>query len=117
MSEDWFLENWIKAIFGLISAGMLAALRQLFTRVKSQKARTDAIQHGMQALLRNEIIKSYHKYMDKGWIPIYALENVNAMYREYHALGGNGTITQLAEELQDLPKKEPKAKNESEDKT
>jgi hypothetical protein len=37
-------------------------------------------------------------------LPIYALESVLTMYEEYHNLGGNGTITQLVDELKELPK-------------
>ena len=59
--------------------------------------------NGVRALLRNEIIGSYNHYMNKEYIPIYALENVSEMYQAYHRLGGNGTITKLVEELKKLP--------------
>jgi hypothetical protein len=62
-----------------------------------------AIKLGMQASLRDSIITKYDKYMDRKWIPIYAMDNVEAMYKQYHALGGNGTITDLYKELLELP--------------
>ena len=39
---------------------------------------------GVRSLLRKEIIDEYNHYMDIGYIPIYALENVVEMYKAYH---------------------------------
>jgi Zn/Cd-binding protein ZinT len=36
-------------------------------------------------------------------MPLYARENVLEMYNAYHALGGNGAITKLMEEMENLP--------------
>ena len=58
---------------------------------------------GTQALLRNEIIKSYNEYISREYMPIYARENVQSMYDAYHGLGGNGTITHLVVELNAIP--------------
>lgn len=57
---------------------------------------------GVRSLLRKEIIDEYNHYMDMGYIPIYALENVVEMYKAYHRLGGNGACTKIVEELKDL---------------
>lgn len=39
------------------------------------------------------------------------MENVEAMYKQYHALGGNGTITELVERLKEMPT-EPRKEEE-----
>ena len=36
------------------------------------------------------------------------MENVNALYTQYHALGGNGTVTVLVETLRDLDVRDDK---------
>ena len=41
--------------------------------------------------------------MEKGYIPIYAMENVLESYAAYHSVGGNGTITKMVEEVKQLP--------------
>lgn len=67
-------------------------------------AKTITIRAGLRALLRDRILQAYkHYHEDKGYCPIYALENVEEMYKQYYALGGNGTITKLLEELKELP--------------
>jgi hypothetical protein len=97
--QEWILRYWIEVIFGLTSAGLIAAYKKLSRKVKEQ----DAIKLGIQALLRDRIIQSYNHYQDKGCCPIYALDNVTALYIQYHALGGNGTVTELVERLKDMP--------------
>ena len=58
---------------------------------------------GVRSLLRNQIIANYNHYIPQKYIPIYAMENVYEMYKAYHRLGGNGTITKLVNELECLP--------------
>ena len=78
-------------------------LREECRRLSEQKRKEDAVGLGVQALLRDRIIQAYNHYIEKGYCPIYALENVEEMYRQYHALGGNGAITELVERVKELP--------------
>jgi hypothetical protein len=41
--------------------------------------------------------------MEKGFYPIHARENVQSLFAEYSALGGNGTVPSLVRELEQLP--------------
>lgn len=67
------------------------------------KKRLSATEKGVQALLRSSIITLYNKYIDKGYMPIYERENLDHLYTEYKALGGNGVIENLKEKLDKLP--------------
>jgi hypothetical protein len=100
---EFIVKYWIEFLFGLIAAGLTATVRYLLSQNKRRTTEQEAIKLGIQALLRDRIIEQYNKWMEKEYIPIYALENVTAMYKQYHALGGNGTITHLYEELLELP--------------
>ena len=62
-----------------------------------------SLYRGVRSLLRKEIIDDYNTYINKEYIPIYALENTLDMYNSYHMLGGNGTCTKIVEELKKLP--------------
>ena len=62
-----------------------------------------SLYRGVRSLLRKEIIDDYNTYINKEYIPIYALENTLDMYNSYHILGGNGTCTKIVEELKKLP--------------
>ena len=41
-------------------------------------------------------------------LTLHGLENVNAMYKEYHALGGNGTVTSLVNSIRELEVRDDK---------
>ena len=98
---DFIAAYWQEGLFLAFVAFFAAAYKKLHKEVCDQKN----IKDGMLALLRSEIIRSYEKYRDQEWIPIYAMENVLEMYDAYHALGGNGTMTKLVDELKELQSK------------
>ena len=100
---DFIAKYWLEVVFGAILAGFGAAFHGLSRRVSRRIEEQEAIKLGMQALLRDRIISAYNHYMDKGFCPIYARENVRRLYEQYHNLGGNGTVTHLVEELEELP--------------
>ena len=100
------MRYWLEALFGVVAMGLSLAYRKLSKRVKKQ----DAVGLGVQALLRDRIIQTYNRYREKGYCPIYGLDNINQMYRQYKALGGNGTVTALVEELENMPRQEQEEK-------
>ena len=77
--------------------------RQKDVEEMRQNDRSKQIESGLQSLLRAEIIRSHEKYMDKGYCPVYAREALNRIYESYHALGGNGTMTELYKQVMALP--------------
>lgn len=99
---DIALKYWVQWACGIGAAAITAAFRQIYKRQKAADLRQQATERGIQALLRDRIVQAYYHYSDRGWITLHGLENVEAMYREYHALGGNGTVTKLVEDLRGL---------------
>mgnify|MGYP000507509397 CR=1 FL=1 len=62
----------------------------------------DANSAGTMLLLRVQLIEYHGKYMKLGKIPSYAYENFCEMYEAYHRLGGNGMITKMKQEIEEL---------------
>lgn len=83
------------------------AKKAMDTAHKTQQEQ-DAIRVGVQALLRNEILDKYENYMRQGYIDIYGRDNLDRMYTQYKALGGNSTITLVMEELKALDTIDPR---------
>ena len=99
---DTILKYWVQWACGLGAAALSAGMRLLYRRQKQSDLRQRATELGIQALLRDRIIQAYYHYSERGWITLHGLENVEALYKEYHALGGNGTVTKLVEDLREL---------------
>ena len=70
--------------------------------LKNQKKDRDANSRGTMLLLRVQLIEYHDKYTAIGHIPSYAYENFCEMYEAYHTLGGNGMITKMRREIDEL---------------
>ena len=84
--------------------GLVTALiGYLIKRVQDNDKATKAIEKGVQALLRAEMVAAYNRYSDKGFAPIYARENFENIWIQYHALGANGVMDDLHSKFMALP--------------
>ena len=70
--------------------------------LQKQKKDRDANSKGTMLLLRVQLIEYHDKYTILGSIPSYAYENFCEMYEAYHELDGNGMITKMKEEIDEL---------------
>jgi hypothetical protein len=94
------LEAWENTALGaLVTAfvgGTIAAIKRLYTRQK-------AVSAGLQAILYDRIFTIGRECEDKGYATIEEKRNLEYLYRPYHALGGNGTGTQLYKKVLAMP--------------
>lgn len=93
----------ISLLFG--SGILLTGGQYIVKRMNKNETKTEAICLGVQALLRDRLIQAYNHYNDKGYAPIYAKENFENMYDQYHSLGKNGVMDQHYTEFMKLPDK------------
>ena len=71
----------------------------------------EALKNGVQSMLRDRLIQSALSYEKQGWIDTNSLENIGLMFSAYSALGGNGIVTKLFNEIQELPHVNPNIGN------
>lgn len=102
------LRSYWSIISTIITVVAVPAVGYLYKKYKQTDAWQKAVELGVQALLRDRIVQSYYHYEERGWITLHGLENVNAMYKEYHALGGNGTVTALVNTIHELEVRDDK---------
>ena len=95
---EFIATYWLEMLFSSVCAGIGFIVKRLY---KKQKA----IENGVQALLRNELIRRYREYEIKGEITILDKENIEHMFNEYKNLGGNGTVKKMYEDLMELDTK------------
>lgn len=82
-------------------------------RIKAECEHRKANSRGTMLLLRVQLIEYHDRYMKKGDIPSYAYENFIEMYDAYHKLGGNGMVTKMKQEIEELHLKK-KGRNDDE---
>lgn len=96
----WVLSPLLAAIVGGLVVYAKGAV--------SKETRHDkAMQQGMRALLRQQLIDYHDQYVVRGRpCPVGIKEQATSGYTAYHGLGGNGTGTHLYEEIMDAHVKE-----------
>ena len=105
---------FLKWLVPFVCGGIVSLFGVVISRWKIGKKRQDAIELGLQALLRAEIIRQFEKYHERQYCPLYAKEALKREYDSYHALGGNDIATELYNTTMSLPKDPPEEKDRKE---
>ena len=96
----------VSSIFGMLWV-------YLFKKVGDSRRESEATKKGIQALLRAQMISEFNKAKEKGYAPIYAKDNFENMWQNYHALGVNGVMDGVHERYMKLPnRKEDRIRDE-----
>lgn len=104
------MQSFINVILSIISGLLLYIIKDLLKDNKRLRAerkdenekRESALKEGMVCLLRVDLIDAHAKYMALGEISTHGYENFEAMYEAYSKLGGNGLVTHMWEDIQEL---------------
>ena len=100
---EFIAKYWLEVLFGAVSTGVSVALRNVNKRLKEEKERNQAIENGLRDVLRLQILDNYEKANIDGKISVSRKDAIDSAYKSYHALGGNGTITQIHNEIMEMP--------------
>lgn len=100
---EFIAKYWLEVAFGLIVTALSAAYGVLAKRIKANKETDKAIADGMKYLLMYRLRAEGEKKMEAGKCSIEDKREFEAVYKSYHALGGNGTITSLKDQVLQLP--------------
>ena len=70
-----------------VPALILMIVKYMLNQIKRNRKDTEAVKLGLQALLRSQMISDYNKYSEKGFAPVYARDNFENCWKQYHSLG------------------------------
>ena len=90
--------QWL-CLFGIpviVGGFMVFIIKWIFNQIKGIKL-------GVQALLRAQMIADYNKWSERGHAPIYARQNFENCWQQYHSLGANGVMDNIHELFFQLP--------------
>jgi len=69
---------------------------------RQNKEKMKATDDGICCLLRVKMIEYHDRYVKEESISSHGLENFILMYKSYHALGGNGMIDKMHDDIKSL---------------
>lgn len=91
---------------------ILGLLTWIWNKVKNIDKKYHSVELGVQALLRNQMINDYNKWLERGYAPIYAKDSFDNMYKQYHNLGVNGVMDGIHKNFMALPTQKTNKKSE-----
>ena len=95
---EWY--QWISFLGG---PSVVSILAWFYHIIRKQSAQYAALKMGLQAMLRAQMINDYNYWSEKGYAPVYARQNFENLWEQYHALGANGVMNDIHEKFLDLP--------------
>lgn len=82
---------------------VLALYAVVWGAIKKTREDNKAIKKGIQAMLRAQMISEWNKWSEKGFAPIYARQNFENCWEQYHTLGANGVMDDIHVRFFQLP--------------
>ena len=61
------------------------------------------MREAVKAMLRDRLLQGYKHYMEKGWADLDDRSNMENVWKQYHALGGNGDMKDMRRTFRHLP--------------
>ena len=104
------IEIILTGIVSLVAAVLTFVLQNVIRenyRLRKEKSEDEtktlsALQDGVKCLLRSKLMEYHDIYVENKHITSTEYENWIQMYAAYHDLHGNGMITHMAEDIEDL---------------
>lgn len=97
------LASFAVAMLAFVLQSVIRENRELKREKDEEHAnRENALENGVVCLLRVKLIEYHAKYTELEYISANGLQNWLLMHKAYKALGGNGMIDHMKEEVENL---------------
>ena len=83
--------------------GIPSIITGMLAFVRLQMKQNKAIKLGLQAILRDRLLKAYQFYMHQGYASYDEKSNVRNLYDQYEILGPNGIMQRKHDAFLNLP--------------
>jgi len=100
---DFIVKYWLEVLFAAIVAAVGGAVKMLYKQVKKYYQEQSLLKEGVLAILHDRLYQECSFLIAQEHITAEGLRNLEYLYRSYHALGGNGTGTELYLRCKKLP--------------
>ena len=107
------LTTAVTVLVGLIVTAVFNGIINFPKKKKDQAAQQDSdrqlIKRGIQVLLKNDLKVRYDFWMEKGYAPEDAKDDLEKEYQVYHSMGKNGVMDTRRAKFLELPTEPPEA--------
>ena len=100
---EFILRYWLEALFAGIISAVGIAVRTLYKQIKKDREEQALIKEGLLAILHDRLYQECNRLIAQGFCTVEDMKNAEYLYKSYHALGGNGTGTELYLRCKKLP--------------
>ena len=101
---QWLCLLGVQGVITLVLSWVISKkLNTADAKAEQAKRETAAIAEGVKALLRDRLLQGYKHYIEKGYADMDDRSNMENVWRQYHALGGNGDMNDLRRTFRHLP--------------
>lgn len=92
------------AVVAILTIVINKTTRKIEKNAEDNRRETGAIKDGVKALLKDRLLQGYKHYInDIGYADEHDRENLENVYKQYHALKGNGDMKDLRKTFRRLP--------------
>ena len=102
-----YISSAITMLIGLTVTAIFNGVLGISKKKKKTNVKMDAdlqlIKKGMQAILKNDLKVRYEHWIEEGYAPDDARDDLEAEYRIYHSLGKNGVMDGRRARFLNLP--------------
>lgn len=99
----WFIKRGIGKKLDAMDEKRELARRQRETEVEDRRVWREAMERGMRAILRAEIVAEHRKWTGRGYCSLSSKDYITRLASAYHGLGGNDVGDALYGEIMELP--------------
>jgi len=101
--EELKHQSYLKELRSIIREENEASVAPLRNRLENLENQLDVVAAGTTDILRERLLSTYYKCVEKGYRTQYDYENVEHMHREYVGLGGNSFVESCVKTIKELP--------------
>lgn len=113
-----YIRTALTVLIGLVVTALFNGVIKLPKKRKAEEEKKEddrqLIKKGLQALLKNDLKVRYDYWLEQGYAPDDARDDLEAEYRIYHALGKNGVMDGRRNRFLNLPSVPPKETEDNE---
>lgn len=104
--EELKHQKYMSDLRAIIKEENLISITPLESKLTQMESKMNILADGTTDILRERILSTYYKCMEKGFRTQYDYENIEHMHKDYMGLGGNTFVSDCVSKIKALPSEE-----------